>query len=667
MVVCMAFPKSRILTTKRFIQLFHETKDKQRFCFILGAGASVDSKIPAGNRLEMIWMNELMGRTEISLGHRITPEDTKKLAKNLYDEDELEHDFVQIEKAWELALQKADKEWENPYSIEVLGPTLSSEYYFDLYKLRFHPNPRNGYRYLEEKMEGATPSLGYHTLALILSKDNRHNLVLTTNFDSLTEDALFLYTPKRPLVVGHESLAAYIDSDTNRPIIAKIHRGLMFDPFNSPETTDHLQEEWRKALDYAFTTYTPIVIGYGGGDGSLMAFLKESELNKGIYWCYMEDFGLPGKEIQKFVRQKNGCFVAIRGFDNLMRELGKDIFPNDIGPDNAEKYLFSQSIERSKQYKKRWNELNNNPNMVEISKPINNTNLNSQRKHSEEGEEAFTYFIHFDRAYDAAEKGDHNTAIREYSLAIDKDPNHPYAYNNLGLSYHDLKQYEQAIQDYDKAIELDPNYATAYYNRGNSYHNLEQYKRAIQDYDKAIELDPNYADAYNNRGNSYYAMKQYEQAIQDYDKAIELDPNYATAYYNRGLNYHNLEQYERAIQDYDKAIELDPNYADAYNNRGTSYNSQGKYEQAIKDYTKVIELAPNYVMAYHNRGNSHRLSGRYEQSIQDCTKAIELDPNCADAYRKRAYAYRDLGETALAEADEAKAAELEATEKKDNP
>lgn len=27
---------------------------------------------------------------------------------------------------------------------------LSSEYYFNIYKLRFHPNPNNGYYYLEK-------------------------------------------------------------------------------------------------------------------------------------------------------------------------------------------------------------------------------------------------------------------------------------------------------------------------------------------------------------------------------------------------------------------------------------------------------------------------------------------------------------------------------------
>ena len=42
---------------------------------------------------------------------------------------------------------------------------------------------------------------------------------------------------------------------------------------------------------------------------------------------------------------------------------------------------------------------------------------------------------------------------------------------------------ERAIEDYDKAIKLDPNSAGAYNNRGLSYRNLGQYQRALNDDD----------------------------------------------------------------------------------------------------------------------------------------------------------------------------------------
>ena len=50
----MEFPKSRILSAKRLSQLIQESNENgERFCFILGSGASVESGIPSGNTLEM--------------------------------------------------------------------------------------------------------------------------------------------------------------------------------------------------------------------------------------------------------------------------------------------------------------------------------------------------------------------------------------------------------------------------------------------------------------------------------------------------------------------------------------------------------------------------------------------------------------------------------------
>ena len=104
----MAFPESRILPAKSLSRLIKESTEntEQRFCFILGSGASVESGIPSGSTLEMQWMDCLMGK----LGDRGMPamdkDETRRLAGHLYAEKEIEHEFDEIEKAW----QRAKKE-----------------------------------------------------------------------------------------------------------------------------------------------------------------------------------------------------------------------------------------------------------------------------------------------------------------------------------------------------------------------------------------------------------------------------------------------------------------------------------------------------------------------------------------------------------------------------
>lgn len=542
----MEFPKSKILSTKQLAQLIKESNGNgERFCFILGSGASVESGIPSGSTLEMQWMDCLMGRLEDRGTPAMDSGETCKIAEALWDEKAIEHEFSEIKKAW----QNAKKE----------NKPVPSKYYFDIYKLRFHANPRNGYSYLEKIMERCSPSLGYHTLAKLLTENNLNNLVITTNFDSLVEDALFLYTDKKPLVVSHESLADYMEANIQRPIVAKVHRGLMYAPFNSPETTHELKAEWRRALSYAFSTYIPIVIGYAGGDRSLMSFLEEDSttMRNGVYWCYRgksDPSDLPEANIQKFVEDKCGYFVAIDGFDALMVEIGKTLYEDAIRPGRTEERLREKHEKRVQQYNEQWDKLNKKPEMKESLQEMNEAEQREEERREEKKElTAWDYIRRGDRA---SEEGHKEEAVAEYTEAIRKDPRNSAAYNNRGIVYDELGQYERALENYDKAVELDPNCAKAYNNRGIVHDDLGQYEKALEDYDKAIELDPNYAFAYNNRGVVYSKMNQHEKAIEDCTKAIQLDPKYKKAYINRAKAYRAVGEEALAAADEKTAEEL---------------------------------------------------------------------------------------------------------------
>ena len=97
-----------------------------------------------------------------------------------------------------------------------------------------------------------------------------------------------MYTDKRPLVCGHESLGGiYQANNSPRPLIAKIHRDIFLNLAGvRPQRLRASQRGWVKALTDIFKIYTPVVIGYGGNDGNLMGFLKTVEtIEGGIFWC----------------------------------------------------------------------------------------------------------------------------------------------------------------------------------------------------------------------------------------------------------------------------------------------------------------------------------------------------------------------------------------------
>ena len=643
----------QIISVNQLVKAVREGRsNSERFCFIIGSGASVSSGIPTGAGLEAQWMKEM----EESPGL----DEIGEVAKTL--EEHLEYKFEEIREAWE--------------ETKKSGTPLPSDYYFDLYKLRFFPNHRNGYHYLEKIIANRNPGFGYHPLALMLTDGSGSNLVITTNFDSLIEDALFFYTDDKPLVINHELLAEYAgDPNIKRPVIAKVHRGIFFDPLNQPEETNGLKGIWRDVLASVFQSYTPIVIGYGGGDNSLMNFLEDSELKmkNGIYWCYFEKYGLPSEKIQRLIKDKNGYLVRTAGFDATMLAFGNALFPDKIGVHEAEEYLNRRTSEQIVNYEKEYKRLTEQEHLdteKDAAGPINESEnefkqeiekimerMAAAEKERKERNRmtAWDFNRQGDRYYDLEQ---YVEAVKSYTEAIQLQANNSMFYNNRGCAYDNLGEYDKAISDYNKAIELDPESSTVYNNRGYLYFTLREYDKAILDLEEAIRLDPNNADAYGNRGCLYDDLGDCDKAIDDYSRSIELNPNNADTYVNRGYVYDQLKKYNEAISDYCRAIELDPDNAVAYNNRGSIYIVLGRTDEAISDLNKAIELKAEVANPYKHLGNIYKEQGDYTRSIQCLSKAIELNSEYKEAYLLRAEVYRLLGETEKAEADEEMAKKL---------
>jgi hypothetical protein len=269
----------------------HREMLDRAFAFVLGAGASKSSGIPTGTELVHQWLGEL--HRQLDPDHGTRP---------LQDWATAEH-----------------------LGIPGFDFQRAAEFYPQVFQRRFSRDVEQGYAALEHAMKDAAPGVGYSVLATVLATE-RHQVVITPNFDNLVADALAIFAQTHPLLVGHESLAHFARPRLRRPLVAKVHRDLFLGPKNTPEELLKLPDSWTDALRALFEHYTPIVIGYGGNDGSLMGLLKSIEPGKivgGILWCYRKQDGSPRQEIVDVVARHSGVLVPILGFDELMLQLNQ--------------------------------------------------------------------------------------------------------------------------------------------------------------------------------------------------------------------------------------------------------------------------------------------------------------------------------------------------------
>jgi len=271
----------KVITTNTFrhtLRDIHKKTENRKFCFVIGAGASSKSGISTGRELSEKWFDEIQNRLE-----------KEELMKWVSD-------------------QKIDKN------------DLSASY-GNIYRKRFENDKTSGYEFLVQEMKDVMPSFGHIVLAQILSRIPGH-CVLTTNFDGLVESSVYQFTDKTPLVCGHESLSGYARPSPSHPLIVKIHRDLLLAPKSDPDEINNLASGWKEPLDNIFSTHIPIIIGYGGNDGSLMNYFETMNKPSNFFWCGIDENKISIR-IKNLISKHDGRFVKIEGFDELMFELLK--------------------------------------------------------------------------------------------------------------------------------------------------------------------------------------------------------------------------------------------------------------------------------------------------------------------------------------------------------
>lgn len=478
----------------------------RHYVFWLGAGCSVTSSIPAAASLVRDdWLPQL---------HRIKGGDG---------------DLV----AW---IREEFPDYEEDSAGALYGAVMN-----DLF-----PLPEERQRETERLCDGRVPGFGYGVLAALMSRDDGFfSAALTTNFDDLIADAMYVFGARRPLVIQHESLAGFVrPGRVRRPLVVKVHGDHRLNPMHTALETEELRAGVADGIRGLLHDRGVIFVGYSGNDRGVIETLEHlppGSLPLGVWWVSKEE---PRNAVREWLDARDAVWVRADGFDELMLLFREEF---QIEHPTAEK--FDRMITG---YRSAYERLSTRVDELPDSAPDAEALKGAARRATEDAPDWWGIEL----AARRYKRTDPDRADEIYREGVARLPD-PRLLGNYAIFLTDVREdHDRAEQFYERAIAAEPRDGDFLGNFAVFLNEVRSdYDRAQEFYERAIEVDPNDAVNLGNYAD-FLDRRQHvdEQSEAVYERAIAADPNDVTNLTNFAGFLEVRQEYDRAQALYERAI-----------------------------------------------------------------------------------------------------------------
>ena len=430
---------------RRVERLVREHPDS-RFCSFLGAGSSRSSGIPMAGQLVEQWLPKLK---ELKTGR---DDDLWSWAKGEYE------------------------------GIEKQPSTR----YGEIIEALFH-TPQERQQEIERITAGKDPSFGYAVLSMLMSHQRfgpHLNMVITTNFDDMVADALYLYTQKKPLVITHEALSGFVRPSRLRPLVVKIHGDAQLAPKNTADETNLLDTRMQRAVQRILRDTGLIFTGYAGADESVVKLLDDTDTDSlpwGIYWV---NTSMPASETMcEWLEKRQAVWVKHLDFDQLMLAMWQ-VFELKH-PDMSR---FDQLKET---YQQTFSELRGD---VEERAKADPKSLSQEKALTEGLKRAGKELSWWDIELEARKYKDTEPERAEeiYREGMKKVPSNAFLMGTYANFLVNIRKHAEAEELYRRALELVPDDTIVLFNYAELKFIIGEYKEALELMDK-VKTSPDYS------------------------------------------------------------------------------------------------------------------------------------------------------------------------------
>jgi tetratricopeptide (TPR) repeat protein len=189
----------------------------------------------------------------------------------------------------------------------------------------------------------------------------------------------------------------------------------------------------------------------------------------------------------------------------------------------------------------------------------------------------------------------------EIALAI--DPENPIIRRHMATVLEFQGFYTSAIEQYQLALQQNPNMIELHIGLAYNYYATRNIPTAILTFQDALDIDPENAAAYDGLGWMYFLIGEYPSAEENLIKAVELDPELVRAHAHLGAAYYRNLNYDAAIPELELAVsqykEVTVANSTYFNMLGLAYYFKGEQncDQAVPLFEKVLAVIPDEVNA----------------------------------------------------------------------
>jgi tetratricopeptide (TPR) repeat protein len=233
---------------------------------------------------------------------------------------------------------------------------------------------------------------------------------------------------------------------------------------------------------------------------------------------------------------------------------------------------------------------------------------------------------HFQEARSAEALQQFPKAIEEYELILKRYPNGvPEVYQNLGLVYYLVRQYDDAIRVFERGIRLKPAMAGARLFLGSSYLMKERPQNALPHLQYAYKVQPN-AESAQYLGLCLNSLKRYDEANKYYRFALNLAEDKSYCLHLLGNSYLKLSE-----QVGNKLTDRYPNSKYEYVMTAKVVDAQRWFQIAAKEYMEAAKLDPMNASLFFPLARWLAVLGKDKASEMAFERYRQLMPQDRDA------------------------------------